>query len=207
MVATPTTGPTGYGLTVKTATGMRQPTRAEIDEYRDKMTKEQLQQSNEIKKKNPQSKLPDAEIIKRNNLQPIIALPPVGETMPALSEIFSTMLHKPNLQLSVIDAYESKDISRLKPGDVVRIIHTMPQHSVQYLTSKNDEIAFSIATLNIRHYKQATKGFGIGAIIFIYNKNTDTFSYVTDFSKLTNISKNNLTPIFDAPRTTLSTNS
>lgn len=173
-------------LMVKDENGTRSPSPDELKAYMELKFKEANEASQKIKAANPQ-KGSDDELIARNHLQPITeGLGKAGESSPIFTSIFDKILGTKTLDLTILDAYENPNEAQAKPGDVVRIIHLIDKGTGKELSSHDNKLLFSTGAIDVKHYKEANKGFGISAYLLEYDKKSKTFSYVSDLRAISN---------------------
>ena len=97
------------------------------------------------------------------------ALPPVDQPMPALSALFSSLLHLPNLQLVVTEGREARTENTIRTGYPTRWFRTVDSRNAKrYHLSNGKQVIMSLA-LEIVHKKDATKSFANDFNFFIYD--------------------------------------
>lgn len=97
------------------------------------------------------------------------ALPPVDQPMPALSALFSSLLHLPNLQLVVTEGREARSESTIQTGYPIRWFRTVDSRNAKrYHLSNGKQVVMSLA-FEIVHKKDATKSFANDFNFFIYD--------------------------------------
>ena len=97
------------------------------------------------------------------------ALPPVDQPMPALSALFSSLLHLSNLQLVVTEGREARTENTIRTGYPTRWFRTVDSRNAKrYHLSNGKQVIMSLA-LEIVHKKDATKSFANDFNFFIYD--------------------------------------
>lgn len=141
-----------YQLQAETKDGLRNLTREERERHLSIEMAMKEKRSDEAKKNNPQKGSLE-ELIKRNHLE-LVPFPASKETVlfteQFFTQIMSNMFQR-EVDLKLLDVYESKMLTKQKPGDIERIIHLVEIRSASKIGDKNNVVLFSAAGFNIYH--------------------------------------------------------
>ncbi len=171
-----------FVLTARTKDGIRQPTQEEMNRFMTIEQEEASQKANAIRERNLQLQAYD-ETITQFHMTPIPNLSPVSGKQPLLNTLIGQAANRPQMDLLLLDAYETPHSELLNPGDVIRQFRLADKTTVYTFRLKGQPASYklcAVMTFTIRHFKDADKELQHFPFEFRYFLKEDRFEYLPE---------------------------